>query len=551
MPEDSAAFFADVTEVAGLSEFRHDNGSFGTKWFPEIMGSGGGFLDYDGDGWLDVLLVGGGSFPSRPVKEIPALSLYRNDGDGTFTNVTREVGLSDTRAYGMGVTVGDYDSDGDSDVFLSTLTRNLLFENTDDGFEEVGRAAGLGDRERWSTSSAFFDADRDGDLDLYVANYVAWSPKIDVDCEHAGQPDYCNPRRYRGIGDSFYRNEGDGTFVEATAEAGFLDGIDVDGAKGLGVAELDMNDDGFSDLYVANDGGRNFLFRNDGDGTFTETALRSGVALNRRGTPRAGMGVDVGVVDTTGEISIFVGNFSQESVSVWRHQRRGFFVDRATVSGIGYPTQRTLTFGLQLLDVDLDMDLDLMLANGNVIEQIAAMHEGVTFRERPQLFLNVGDGRFEEVAAQRGPLNQMMLARGLAVGDVDRDGDQDVLITENDGPAHLLRNDRAGRNFLRVHVSGRSSNRDGVGTEVRARVGDRMLVRRVRGGTSYLSQSERTLTFGLGSARFVEELSVRWPSGTIERFEHVAAGQEVQITEGMEELASSDSLATGTGAASP
>lgn len=531
-PENPAAYFTSVTERAGLDGFRHRHGGFGEKWFPEIMGSGGGFLDYDGDGWQDVILVGGGSLPSRPPTEVPALSLYRNRGDGTFRNVTEEVGLADVRAYGMGVNAADYDEDGDADLLLTTLRRNLLFRNEGGTFREVGREAGIGERTRWSTSSTFFDADRDGDLDLYVANYVRWSPETDVECVNREGRDYCNPRHYEGIADTYYRSDGDGTFTEATGEAGFLEGIESGSAKGLGVSELDFDGDGWSDLYVANDGGRNYLFRNDGDGTFTETALRSGVALDRRGTPRAGMGVDVGVVDSTGEISIFVGNFSQESVSVWRHQRRGFFTDRATVSGIGFPTQRTLTFGLVLVDVDLDTDLDLLLANGNVIEQIAAMHEGVTFRERAQLFLNRGDGTFEEAVPVRGPLTESMLGRGLAYADYDRDGDQDVLITENDGPAHLWRNDRGGEGFLRVVLEGTESNRDAIGARVLATLDGLTMERRVRGGTSYLSQSEKTLTFGLGAERPVDTLTVYWPSGRTDRFEDVAPDRTVRLVEG-------------------
>lgn len=535
-PPAPEAYFREITGWAGLGEFRHDNGSFGSYWFPEIMGSGGGFLDYDGDGDLDVVLVGGGRLPSRAERDVPAISLYRNDGNGQFTNVTSEVGLADVRAYGMGVNVADYDEDGDDDIFLTTLSRNLLFRNDGGSFTEVGREAGLDARSRWSTASTFFDADRDGDLDLYVANYVEWSPETDVDCYQQDQPDYCNPRRYDGIGDTFYRNRGDGTFVEATEAAGFTGNVDWAEAKGLGTTILDYNADGRPDLYVANDGGRNFLFENQGDGTFAETALRSGVALDRRGTPRAGMGVDAGVVDSTGEVSIFVGNFSQEAVSVWRHQRRGFFVDRATVSGVGFPTQRTLTFGLLLLDVDLDTDLDLLLANGNVIEQISALHEGVTFEERAQLFLNRGDGTFEEADPESGPLTEEMLARGLAFGDVDGDGDQDVLVTENDGPAHLWRNDRPSQGFLRVHLRGRESNRDAVGAGVYAVVDDLTMVRRIRSGSSYLSQSEKTVTFGLGGHESVDTLEVRWPSGRVERFEDVGADREVRLVEGSGEL---------------
>ena len=545
--EQPAAFFTSVTEYAGLGDFEHVRGEFGEKWFPEIMGSGGGFLDYDGDGWLDVVLVGGGSLPSRPIREVPAISIYRNQGDGTYRNVTEEVGLADVRAYGMGVTAADYDEDGDPDLLLTTLNENLLFRNDGGTFQEVGGEAGIGERSRWSTSATFFDADRDGDLDLYVANYVRWSPQTDVECVNRAGPDYCNPRHYEGIADTYYRNDGDGTFTDATSEAGFLDGIDPVASKGLGVAELDYDQDGWSDLYVANDGGRNYLFHNEGDGTFTETALRSGVALDRRGSPRAGMGVDVGVVDSTGEISIFVGNFSQESVSVWRHQRRGFFDDRATVSGIGFPTQRTLTFGLGLIDVDLDTDLNLLLANGNVIEQIATLHEGVTFRERAQLFLNRGDGTFAEANPGRGPLTEPMLARGLAYGDYDRDGDQDVLITENGGPAHLWRNDRGGEGFLRVELEGTESSQDAIGARVLATVDGLTMERRVRGGTSYLSQSEKTLTFGLGGSRAVDTLTVEWPSGRTDRFQDVSPDQTVRLVEGADALEPLAKPDTGAG----
>lgn len=532
----AASGFTPITKQAGLDTFRHVNGGFGEKWLPEIMGSGGGFIDYDGDGWLDILLVGGGSLQNRPEDDVPSLSLYRNAGDGTFTNVTSEVGLADLRTYGFGVVVADYDNDGDPDFLLTTLGENMLFRNDGGTFKEVGRKAGITDVSRWSTSAMFFDADRDGHLDIYVTNYVEWSPESALECVQAGVRDYCNPRSYRGIADTYYHNNGDGTFANMTDEAGFLEEIDLVQSKGLGVSELDFNDDGWPDLYVANDGEPNFMYANNGDGTFEETALRSGVALDQRGTPRAGMGVDVGVVDSTGEITIFVGNFSQETVSVWRHQRDGFFTDRATTSRLGFPTKRTLTFGLILFDADLDTDLDLLLANGNVIEQIALMQEGVTFRERPQFFINRGDGVFDEERPQHGPLADSLLARGLAFGDVDRDGDPDVLLTENNGPAHLWRNDRAAGHFLRVRLQGTESNRDGIGARVRATVDDLTMERQVRAGSSYLSQSETTVTFGLGNRAEVSLLEVTWPTGQVEQFKEVAADQEVLIVEGAGEL---------------
>lgn len=535
-PPPPEQWFTPVTDSAGLDEFRHVHGGFGEKWFPEIMGSGGALVDYNSDGWLDVVLVGGGSLPSRPPKDVPALSLYRNNGDGTFTDVTEAVGLSEVRAYGFGVTAADYDNDGDPDLFLTTLQENLLFRNDDGVFREVGQEAGLADVARWSASAMFFDADRDGHLDLYVTNYVAWSPETNQACTNAGVPDYCNPAVYDGIADTYYHNNGDGTFTNRTEEAGFLEGVDPARAKGLGVGDLDFNRDGWTDVYVANDGEANYLFVNNGDGTFTETAVRSGVAFNQRGTPRAGMGVDAGVVDSTGAITLVVGNFSEETVGVWRHQSNGLFVDRAAASGLGYPTRQTLTFGIALFDVDLDTDLDLLLANGHVIEQIAALQDGVTLRQPPQLFLNRGDGTFTEVAPTRPPLTDSLLARGLAVGDIDRDGALDVLLTENNGPAHLWRNDGPEQHVLRVDLEGTESNRDGIGARIEAEVGDLTMIRRVRTGTSYLSRSELTATFGLDTARAVDQLTVHWPSGTVERFKDVAANQTVQLVEGNGEL---------------
>jgi enediyne biosynthesis protein E4 len=531
------AFFTPVTEQAGLGGFRHIHGGFGEKWFPEIMGSGGGFIDYDGDGWLDVLLVGGGSLPGRPQEEIPALVLYRNMGDGTFSNYTEQAGLGGVRAYGFGIAAADYDNDGDEDFLLTTLQENMLFRNDGGVFQEVGRESGITGISRFSTAAMFFDADRDGHLDLYVANYVDWTPENNIHCMFSeGIRDYCNPRDYDGVAGTFYRNNGDGTFTNRTEEAGFLNGIEPAESKSLGVGELDFNHDGWPDVYVTNDGQRNFLFVSNGDGTFSEAALPSGVALDQNGTPRAGMGIDTGVVDSTGETTIFVGNFSGEMTSVWRHDGNGLFTDRSTVSQIGFPTLGTLTFGLILFDVDLDTDLDLLQANGHVLEQIASLEQGVTLREPAQLFLNRGNGVFDEVKHQSGPLATLMLARGLASGDFDRDGDLDVLFTENSGPVHLWRNDMADGRYLRVKLQGTESNRDGIGTRVRATVDGLTMERRVRTGSSYLSQSEKTVAFGLGDMQEVALLEVRWPSGLVERFEQVAAGQEVLLVEGSGEL---------------
>lgn len=502
---------------------------------PEIMGSGGGFIDYDGDEQLDIVLVQGGSLPGQPVKEIPALRLWHNQGDGTYAETTAEAGLAGDRAYGFGVAAADYDNDGDEDLLLTTLGRNLLYRNDGGTFSEMGQTAGIAGDETWSTSALFFDADRDGHLDIYIANYLDWSPQIDVACIEDGQRDYCNPLNYRGVGDTYYHNNGDGTFTDRTVAAGFNDAAGARAGKGLGVSELDYNQDGWSDLYVSNDGEPNFLFKNLGDGTFEEVALISGVAVDQNGTPRAGMGVDAGIVDSTGLQSIFVGNFSEEMVGVWRVEQGTFFEDRSALSKIGFATVPTLTFGLVLFDVDLDTDLDLLLANGHVMKYISSKQVGVSFRQRPQMFLNEGDGTFT-ASGMGAPFLTEMLGRGLAVGDIDQDGDLDALFTENNGPVHLWRNDLESRSFFKLVLQGKQSNRDGLGAQVRAQVGDLVMERRGRTGGSYLSQSEKTISFGLGDHQIINWLEVVWPSGIVERFDTLNANEYVLLVEGTGQL---------------
>ncbi len=524
--------FTDVTEEAGLGDYRHENGGFGQKWMPEVVGPGGAFLDYDDDGWQDILLVGGGRWAHVSDKPVEALFLYRNLGDGTFADVSGEAGLAGLEAYGFGVAAADYDNDGDTDFFLTTLHANLLFRNDGGRFEEVGEEAGLADEAHWSTSAAFFDADRDGWVDLFVGNYVFWTPETDIPCFHEGAKAYCTPQNYAGVASVFYRNEGDGSFADATEEAGFAGAIDPVLDKTLGVTELDVTGDGYSDVYVANDTERNLLFVNRGDGTFSEAGVRNGVAYDQHGQPRAGMGVDAGVVDSAGQTTIFVGNFTQETVSVFRHASNGYFTDRATASRIGFPTMGTLTFGLFLFDADLDGDLDLFLANGHVLEHIAEILEGATFAEPAQLFLNRGDGVFDEALSATGVLTRPLVARGAAYADYDRDGDLDVLLLENAGPAHLWRNDLDGAEWLHVRLEGRDSNRSALGARIEAALGDLRMERRIRSGSSFLSQSALPAAFGLGARRRVDSLIVHWPSGLTERFAEVESRQEVVLVEG-------------------
>src|SRR5690606_1810563 len=450
-----------------------------------------------------------------------------------FVETTHEAGLGDIETYGLGIVVADFDNDGDEDFCLTTLYENMLFRNDGGVFTEVGREAGVAGPEEWSTSAMFFDADRDGHLDLYVGNYVDWSPDKDIYCEYEGEKVYCTPQEYTGIPSRFYQNNGDGTFTERTEEAGF---IPIPG-KVFGVVELDYNQDGWSDLYIAEDTERDLLYENRGDGTFEERGVRAGVAFDSHGRPRAGMGADAGVVDTTGEVTLFVGNFSHETVGVYRHVRDGLFMDHVAGSKLGHPSLMTLTFGLFLFDVDLDGDLDLLTANGHVQTHIQKVHEMVTFRQPTQLYLNDGFGLFDEVDSEGTVLARPLVARGAAYADFDKDGDLDVLLTENHGPAHLWRNDligpdRPSSGWVKIRLQGTESNRDAIGARLVGKAAQRVMDRRVRTGSSYLSQSEKAVVFGVGETERLDSRRVYWPSGRIDHFADVPAGQEILIIEG-------------------
>ena len=518
--------FTDITAEAGLGDFRHHTGAFGKLWFPETMGAGGGFLDYDGDGLQDIMLIAGGNFDETPGEAPDALRLYRNTGDQGFEEVTAQAGLAGLKAYAFGITVADYDNDGDADVFVTALFRNLLLRNNGGQFVEVAGAAGLADSREWSSAAVFLDADRDGWLDLYVGNYVEWSPDKDIFCSRVGDiKAYCTPELYKGVSGRFYRNQRDGTFKAQPGEFADLPG------KTLGATSFDYNRDSWPDLIVANDTQRDLLFENQQDGTFVEKGMLSGIAFDENGRARAGMGIDAGVVDDTGEETVFVGHFSGEMVGVYRHSRGGFFTDRAALSQIGRPSLRTLSFGLVLLDADSDADLDVLTANGHITEDIGEVEEGVTYRQRAQLYINDGSGRFTE-AVPEGVLAEMMLARGAAWSDFDRDGDPDVLITENGGPARLWRNDTQGGNYLQVRLRGTESNLDGVGSRVVLIAEDMRQERYVRAGASYLSQSQQMPLFGLGALSVVDTLRVHWPSGYVTEMNLIDANQEILVEEG-------------------
>ena len=522
--------FAEVTSEAGLGNFRHDNGSFGEMWFPEQMGSGVGFIDYNDDGWVDILLVGGGGWANHTKRKVKALWLYKNNKDGTFSDVTEETGLEHINTYGLGIVAADYDNDGYQDIFLTSLGKNILLRNHDGIFKDVSQPSGLGNRMEWSSSAIFFDADKDGWLDLYVGNYAIWSPAGDLWCSlNSKTKVYCPPEMYVGLPSRFYHNNGDGTFSDHTQIAGFLPAP----GKSLGVVQLDYNNDGWPDLAVANDGERDLLYQNNGDGTFTEKGTVLGMSYGENGEARAGMGIDAGVVDSSGHPSIFVGNFSNEMIGVYRYSGKGWFNDRAALSRIGRPSYLSLTFGLFLFDADLDTDLDLFVGNGHVYPLRTKDQEGITYRQKSQLFTNDGTGVFtaanEMVAAV---LENKMVVRGAAMGDYDRDGDLDIIMTENNGPVHLWRNDTKGNNFLRVILEGESSNKNALGAKVVVAIDDYKMERIIRTGSSYLSQSELVASFGLGYHTMVDSLSILWPSGITDTFTNIKNNREIFIKEG-------------------
>jgi len=524
----SASVFADATGAAGI-HFRHTNGAFGKKYLPETMGSGVAFFDADGDGFVDLFFVNSTSWPGHPGPP-SRQALYRNNRDGTFTDVTAQSGLG-VEMYGLGVAAGDYDNDGRTDLFVTGLNGNRLFHNAGGGrFVDVTARAGVASP-AFSTSAAWLDYDRDGRLDLFVANYVEWSIAADLVCTLDGKTkSYCTPESYKGRSPVLFHNRGDGTFEDATRAAGLYDPA----SKALGVALLDYDGDGWIDLVVANDTQPNRLYRNRRNGTFADVGTTAGIAFNEAGVARAGMGVDAGDDTGSGRASIVIGNFANEMMALYTPDASGLFIDEAPRSAVGRRSLLTLTFGCFFFDYDLDGWLDIFAANGHVADDIERVQKRVTYAQPPHLFRNQGRGRFEEAtAAAGGALAQPMVARGAAYGDVDLDGDLDVVVTTNNGPAKLFRNDTAGNHALRVTVRGRESNRDAIGARVTVKLADGTSQwRMVKSGSSYLSQSELPLTFGLGAADAVRSIDVSWPNGRSETLPGVAGDQRITIEEG-------------------
>jgi hypothetical protein len=519
--------FEDITNKSGI-RFVHNTGAFGKKWLPEAMGSGGAFIDYDNDGWQDILLVNSMDWPGH-ARRRSTLALYHNNRDGTFTDVTAKAGLS-VQMYGMGVAVGDFDNDGFDDIFVTALGQNHLFRNNGNGsFTDVTKQAGLWGPNEFSTGAAWVDYDRDGHLDLVVANYVQWSPEMDLYCTLDGKAkSYCTPESYKGASVRLWHNRGDGTFEDATRKAGLFDPT----SKSLGIAILDANQDGWPDILISNDTQPNKLYINNGNGTFTEKGVPTGIAYSEDGVARAGMGVDAADYDRSGYPSVLITNFANQMVSLYHNERNGLFVDEAPRSEVGHATLLTLGFGCFFFDYDLDGWPDIYVADGHIEDAIERVQPRVRYAEPPHLFRNRGNGTFEEVTALAGSaFATARVARGAAYGDINNDGALDLLVTTNGGPATLFRNIGGKNHSLRIKLIGTKSNRDGIGTVVRVTAGSEVQSNMLRSGSSYLSSSELILTFGLGSHLKTDAIEIRWPSGQIDHLANVEADQIITIKE--------------------
>ncbi len=525
-PPATNVHFTDVTTSAGI-RFHHNAGKAGNKYLPETMGSGVAFFDALGDGWPDILLINSKDWTPRGRKSLPAL--YRNNHDGTFTDITAGSGL-DVEMYGMGVAIADYDNDGRPDVYITAIDGDHLFHNEGHGkFRDVTSGSGIHNA-NFGTSAAWFDYDRDGKVDLFVANYVQWTEKGDLKCSLDGSVrSYCTPESYKGTKSRLFHNLGGGKFEDVTDKAGLGDSS----SKSLGVTVLDYNGDGWPDLFVSNDTQPNKLYRNNHNGTFTEEGMVAGVAFGEDGVARGAMGADSADYDRSGRPHLLVGNFSNQMLGLYHNEGTGLFVDEAPSSSVGRASLLTLAFGVFFFDYDLDGYPDIFAANGHIDEEINRVQPKVRFEQPPLLFRNLGGRRFENVSAAMGPqFNRPIVARGAAYADYDHDGDLDVIISTNNGPAYLFRNDGGNRNhWLNVRLIGTKSNRSAIGAVVRIESASGKQWNMVRSGSSYCSQSDLALTFGLGQDTKVNQLQVEWPSGAKQQLSNISVNQFLTIEE--------------------
>ena len=531
--------FLDVTELSGIT-FKHNSGSFGQKYLPETMGPGCAFIDYNNDGRQDILLANGKDWPNHETNRRQTMALYRNEGDldgngvPEFSDQTSAAKLDESH-YGLGLAVADYDNDGDDDFYLSCLANDRLFQNQGDGtFIDKTEAAGI-HNPGFGTSCAWFDYDGNGDLDLFVANYVDWSIESDLFCTLDGtHKSYCTPESYDGQSSKLFRNRGDGTFSDISRIARIEDQV----SKSLGVCIFDCNSDGLPDIFEANDTQPNKLYQNNGDGTFIEQGMIYGVAFSENGKATGAMGVDAGDYDGSGREGLVVGNFSNEMINLY-HNEGGFFIDDAPVANVGSSSLLTLTFGCFFFDFDLDGQLDIFAANGHLEDEINTVQSEVTYAQRPHLFRNTGNSSFLDVVTDAGKdLQKPIVGRGAAYGDIDNDGDWDLLVTTCEGPAYLYRNDTimntevlSNRSWIKIKLVGNQSNRNGIGAKVTVKTTGGQQTRTLRSGASYCSQSELSIIFGLGTSKMIEELIVDWPLSVANKKRHQTLLSDVKVNQ--------------------
>jgi enediyne biosynthesis protein E4 len=521
--------FVNIASEAKVA-FKHENGATPQKYMPETMAGGSIIFDYNNDGWPDIFFVNGGSFVDKQKAAGARHRLYRNNKDGTFTDVTATSGIG-VSGFGMGACSADYDNDGWPDLYITSVGANKLYHNNGNGtFTDVTDKAGVGSQ-FWSASCAFGDIDNDGYVDLYVTNYVDFGVNNNKYCVYSGDTRvYCHPNVYNGVPDILYRNNGDGTFTDVSRAAGIYR---PDG-KGLGVVFGDYDGDGWIDIFVANDSTPNFLFHNKGKGVFEEVGLLAGVAVGSDGQALAGMGTDMGDVDGDGLLDIFVTNLDRQTHSLYRNLGKGLFANVTFESGVGEATLPFVGFGALFFDYDNDTDLDLAIVNGDVIDNVSIFRDSTSYEQRNLLLQNNGMGKFRDVGPASGPGFALKKpSRSLSAADIDNDGDLDLLIGNVGQTADLLRNDGGNiSNSLSIRTIGSKSNRDGIGARLKLTVGGKVLIQEVRAGSSYLSQSDLRVHFGMDKAPRADRLEIRWPSGAVDVLQDIEANQILTVTEG-------------------
>ncbi len=528
----NAVRYVDVAGSAGIS-FQHDNAASPEKYLIETMGSGCGWIDYDQNGLLDLYLVNGEYRRPNTSKNALRSALYRNNGDGTFTDVTIKAGVDAEGLFGMGAAVGDYDNDGCPDLFVLGYGRCILFHNNGNGtFTDVTDRAGVGNLRKWGSSAAWFDYDNDGLLDLVIANYVDWSPEENFWCgdKGPGLRSYCHPDVYRGQPPTLYHNNGDGTFSDVSKRSG----VGIRPGNGLGVVTFDYDNDGWQDIFITNDQMPNFLFHNNRDGTFREIGYSAGVAVGIDGQFEAGMGTDAADTTGSGRSDLIVTHLDQQLARLYQNVGEGYFEDATFRSKISYATFHLSGFGTRFMDYDNDGARDLFMANGHVLDNIQRYHAETTYAEPKLMFRNVGHGIFENVSDQLGPDFLLpRVSRGAAIGDFDNDGDLDIVISNNGQAPQLLRNDGGNANhWFQLLLIGTRSNRDAVGARVKVTAGDLVLYDEKKGGMSYQSAQDPRLHFGLGQHTTVEEVEIKWPSGELTKLTNIKSDQILAIEEG-------------------